>query len=96
LYDSDLHPELLEDELVCNYFENGWCEFLMQEIRKTLERFNFEPSDLCLISKPVGFNSIYTRQAEFEDFLISKISIYWNEARMTKIALVSKHLETVK
>jgi hypothetical protein len=69
LYDSDLHPELLEDELVCNYVENGWCEFLMQEISKTLERFNLEKYIATHIGCSTGYVG-FKLSNEFENVTI--------------------------
>jgi hypothetical protein len=42
LYDSHLHPELLENELVYNYIENNWFEPFMIQIKNLIKSFDID------------------------------------------------------
>jgi len=55
LYDSDLHPELLENELITNYVENEWCQVLMEEIRKTCEKHDLNKHSATHIGCSTGY-----------------------------------------
>ncbi len=66
LYDSDLHPELLEKELINNYIENQWIEPLMQNITNILEKFNINKNIATHIGCSTG-NLTSRLSNEFKD-----------------------------
>jgi len=72
LYDSHLHPELLENELKYNYIENNWFEPMMQEINNLIYKHNINNKIATHFGCSTG-NIVFELCKKFENVIRIKL-----------------------